>query len=246
MLHGWGQSVNTLRPMGQLLSAYRKVHLIDLPGFGASPRPLKDWSTAEYAERIRQYMDDSKIEQADLLGHSFGGKICMRIANLYPTRVGRMVLIDSSGLKASLTLHKQVRGKAIAVLRKTIKILDQTMRTNLFEKWYVPSFGSRDYKNAGQMRNILVKTVNEDISTEASQILTPTLILWGEEDTETPPEMARRLHQFIRNSQLIFLPGKDHFPFLGEGAHLCVSYIRQFLLNNDTVNGSMAGDYASA
>ena len=39
MLHGWGQSLKDLAPMGELLSRTREVHLIDLPGFGASPKP---------------------------------------------------------------------------------------------------------------------------------------------------------------------------------------------------------------
>jgi pimeloyl-ACP methyl ester carboxylesterase len=83
------------------------------------------------------------------------------------------------------------------------------------------------------MRNILVKTVNEDQTDSSHHIIAPTLILNGENDTQTPVEMAQRLHKYIRNSQLILLPGKDHFPFLGEGAHLCASYIRRFLMSED-------------
>lgn len=237
MLHGWGQSLNSLRPLGQLLSAYRKVYLIDLPGFGASPRPSEDWSTVEYAQRILQYIDDNNIECVDLLGHSFGGRICIRLASRYPNRFGRMVLIDAGGLQRALPISQIVRSYIVRDLRWLVKRLDMTFKTRFFDTWFVPRFASYDYLNAGAMRNTLVKTVNEDLSNEAAQITIPTLILWGDQDTETPPEMARRLHQYISNSELIFLPGKDHFPFLGEGAHLCASYIRQFLLSEINVSG---------
>jgi pimeloyl-ACP methyl ester carboxylesterase len=240
MLHGWGQSLNSLRLLGELLSAYRKVYLIDLPGFGKTPKPLDDWGTIEYAQRILQYMDENGMQQADLLGHSFGGRICLRLASNYPQRVSKLILIGSHGLKLRTSVKKRFYGLAVSRLGRLLKAADKLFKSNYFEQWFVPRFGSHDYKNAGPMRNSLVKTVNEDQSDSIACISAPSLILCGEKDTETPPEMAQHLHKHIRNSQLIFLPGKDHFPFLGEGAHLCASYIRKFLTGQDTLSGGTA------
>jgi pimeloyl-ACP methyl ester carboxylesterase len=76
-----------------------------------------------------------------------------------------------------------------------------------------------------------VKTVTEDLTRAASEIKAPTLLLWGEEDRATPPEMGRRLQSLIAGSQLVELPGKDHYPFQGDGAHLCAHYVLDFIIN---------------
>ena len=57
MLHGWGQNLQSLQPMGELLATRSQVHILDLPGFGKSSPPPEDWDTAQYADRIYQYLD---------------------------------------------------------------------------------------------------------------------------------------------------------------------------------------------
>src|SRR5262249_38904840 len=124
---------------------------------------------------------------------------------------------------------KNVRAQLLKAASKWCKSLDRTFNSNLFEGWFVPRYGSRDYKSAGPMRNILVKTVNEDLSSQAKEIAIPVLLLWSGSDTETPVAIGERLHELMRNSKLVVLPGKDHYPFLGESAHLCAYHVLNFL-----------------
>src|SRR6476660_8087035 len=79
MLHGWGQTLASLYPLGELLASRAIIHLIDLPGFGSSGQPTGDWDTERYSECILSYMDENELTQVDLLGHSFGGRISIRI-----------------------------------------------------------------------------------------------------------------------------------------------------------------------
>lgn len=224
ILHGWGQNLSALRPLGELLGKYRQVHLLDLPGFGASPKPKEDWDTLQYAQCVLRYMDENKLDKADLLGHSFGGHIALRLAAHYPDRVKSLVLIDSSGLKRPPSTQRIM----IRNLGQVLKVLDKIIGTSLFKNCFAPRFASRDYKNAGEMKNILVKSVNHDVTQEAQQIKNPCLILWGDKDQETPVELAERLHELIANSKIVVLPGKDHFPFASVGAHLCAFHILKF------------------
>ena len=73
------------------------------------------------------------------------------------------------------------------------------------------------------------KAVNEDVTEDAKKVSVPTFILWGEKDDETPVEMAYRFNELIKDSKLVVLPGKDHFPFLRDGAHPCAHHIKGFL-----------------
>lgn len=227
MLHGWGQTLESLQPLGELLAFEAQVHLIDLPGFGSSALPDGGWDTNQYADRILRYMDEQGLEQVDLLGHSFGGRVAIRLASRYPNRVRSLVLINSAGLQRHRSLLQWIRIKLIKWLRVFFSLIP--VFGSRLKEWHTNRFGSRDYKNAGPLRGTLVKTVNEDLTSDASQIQAPTLLIWGELDTETPLEMGIRLHRLIPHSRFIELPGRDHFLFRNEGAHLCAYYVLQLL-----------------
>jgi pimeloyl-ACP methyl ester carboxylesterase len=227
MLHGWGQNLQSLQPMGELLAYKDKVHIIDLPGFGKSAPPPEDWDTTQYADRICQYLDDNGIAQADMLGHSFGGRVSIRLAHKYPNRVRSITLINSGGLQRRRTFKQSLRSQWVRNMRNSFKI-SPIYRDELLT-WHTQKYGSRDYLNAGAMQGTLVKTVSEDVTEIVKQISVPVLLLWGEADTETPVEMGHRYHSLFPNSQLITIPNRDHFMFQAEGAHLCAYYVDKFL-----------------
>ncbi|WP_373538673.1 alpha/beta fold hydrolase [Chamaesiphon sp.] len=227
MLHGWGQNLQSLQPMGELLATRSQVHLIDLPGFGKSPSPPEDWDTAQYADRIYQYLEAQGIKSADLLGHSFGGRVSLRLAHKYPHIVRSITLVNSGGLQRQRTFQQSLRSQWVRNLRHACK-LSPLYRDELLT-WHSQKYGSRDYLNAGAMRGTLVKTVSEDLTEIARKITRPVLLLWGEADTETPVEMGHRYHSLFANSELITIPHRDHFMFQAEGSHLCAYYVEKFL-----------------
>lgn len=235
MLHGWGKSLETMRPMGELLAPHAQVHLIDLPGFGRSEIPESSWSAFDYAARILKYMDQEKIATADIAGHSFGGKVALCFALRYPDRIKKLVLMASAGLKRSPTLLRQLKLSTLKYGGKALKLIDRSFDSQLFSEYFTPRFGSADYQQAGALRPILVRSVNEDLSSEIPNIRAPTLLLWGENDTETPPEMAYRLQKLLPQSRLILLPHKGHLLFQDVGAHLCTYYMLPFLQNPEAL-----------
>ena len=89
--------------------------------------------------------------------------------------------------------------------------------------------GSADYKSAGAMRPILSRVVAEDLSTVAGQVLCPTLLIYGENDIDTPPEIGERLARLMPDARLILLPGFDHHTILSEGRHQVASRIKAFV-----------------
>ncbi|AFY94757.1 alpha/beta fold hydrolase [Chamaesiphon minutus] len=227
MLHGWGQNLQSLQPMGELLATKSQVHIIDLPGFGKSPPPPEDWDTANYADRIYQYLEESGIESADMLGHSFGGRVSIRLAHKYPQKVRSITLVNAGGLQRQRTLQQSMRSQWVRNMRNAFKI--SPLYRDALLTWHTQKYGSRDYLNAGAMRGTLVKTVSEDLTELAKQISVPVLLLWGEADTETPVEMGHRYHSLFANSELITIPNRDHFMFQAEGSHLCSYYVEKFL-----------------
>jgi pimeloyl-ACP methyl ester carboxylesterase len=235
MLHGWGRSLEAVRQLGELLAMDCRVVLVDLPGFGRSPLPFPasneggGWGTREYSERIKELLDRLGIDTCVLVGHSFGGRISLRLASRYPELVKGLILVGSHGLKRKRPLKQELRVTAIRFLTKTAKAIDGMTGTRLFAHYLAPRFGSRDYNAAGDLRKTLVKTVNEDLTQEASSITAPTLLLWGANDAETPLDLARSFRSLIKDSELHIFPNKGHEPFADVGSHLLAQYIAQFL-----------------
>ncbi|MBV9151900.1 MAG: alpha/beta hydrolase, partial [Alphaproteobacteria bacterium] len=90
-------------------------------------------------------------------------------------------------------------------------------------------FGSADYRRAGAMRPILVKTVSEDLSEPARAVRCPVVLVYGENDRETPPEIGERLRTLIPNAQLFVLRGFDHWNVLTDGQHQLTHRLSEFL-----------------
>lgn len=228
-LHGWGQTLEALKPMAELLAENNQVYLFDLPGFGKAKAPPTTWDSFAYGEYILQTMQQLGIDTFSLFGHSFGGKVAMSIAASNPKKVRSLILLATSGLKKKHSLQQKIHFKSISAFRKLIKTADRLLKTNWFETFFIPRFASKDYKNAGNMRPVLVKSVTEDFTPHLKRICCPTLILWGDKDTETPVEMAYRLQQGIQHSKLLIFTHKDHYLFNQCGHHLCAYYMNPFL-----------------
>ena len=93
-----------------------------------------------------------------------------------------------------------------------------------FMKQYI---GSRDYKAASPiMRQTLVEVVNEDLSKYAREIEEPTLLIWGDNDTEAPVNEAKELEKIMNDAALIILPG-THYAYL-ENLPRVVSILNSF------------------
>ncbi|MBX7145188.1 MAG: alpha/beta hydrolase [Oligoflexia bacterium] len=229
MMHGWGKNHLDLRPMAELLSTTYRVLLVDLPGFGRSALPKEVWGTRDYAERLYAHLDQQGIGRCDVLGHSFGGRVAIRMAALCPDRVGRLFLVASSGIPRPRSFAQLAKMRVLGLVRSILKFCDKCSGTHLFANWFVPRFASRDYLQAGALRPIFVKTVNEDASEDARKIKAPTLLLWGQEDMETPVALGQRLHQLINGSEMLVFPGRGHEPFENAGHHLLTTYITRFL-----------------
>ena len=229
MLHGWGRSSMSLKALGDLFSRDYQVHLVDLPGFGRAPIPEEVWGAHDYARVVLKALSIRGIDRFTLLGHSFGGKVAICMAAQAPAQVERLVLIAASGLPRHRGFKDRVRMQGIRFLSKFIRRYDQLTGSQVFEDRFVPRFASADYRNAGPMRPILVKAVNEAVAEQLPRIQAPTLLIWGDQDMETPPDIGERMAASILQSQLLVLPGKGHEPFAGGGAQLCAYHLKSFL-----------------
>ena len=83
LLHGWNQNIEMMMPIGEKFFDRYNVLIIDLPGFGKSSEPLHSWTVYEYAECVKQMVDDLGLNKIILMGHSFGGRVGLIYASIY-------------------------------------------------------------------------------------------------------------------------------------------------------------------
>jgi pimeloyl-ACP methyl ester carboxylesterase len=228
-LHGWGGTRDSLRGIGILFQHTHQVHLIDLPGFGDAPAPPPDWDTIAYTDLVQQYLLDHVRGPAVLIGHSFGGKLAVRLAARHLAQVRGIVVMASPGLPAPTWSRSRLRRTAIRLLRRGL-VLAAPLTGPAPVEWHTRRFGSKDYLAAGALRPLLVRSVNEDLTESARSVPCPALLLWGTEDRDTPTWLATRyLALMPGRATLELLPHKDHHLNTGTGAHLCAFKIRSWL-----------------
>jgi pimeloyl-ACP methyl ester carboxylesterase len=228
-LHGWGGSRESLRGIATLFQHTHRVHLIDLPGFGEAPPPPESWGTVEYADLVQQYLTERIAAPALLVGHSFGGRVTIRLASRRLSQIRGIVLLGVPGLPQPALSRTRLRRMGIRTLRRVLIAL-QPVTGSRAVRWHSERFGSKDYQAAGVLRPLLVRTVNEDLTESARSIACPALLVWGTDDTETPPWLATRYAELLgAKATVTLLPHKDHHLYTGTGAHLIGEKMRAWL-----------------
>ncbi|MGH1455871.1 MAG: alpha/beta fold hydrolase [Alphaproteobacteria bacterium] len=224
--HGWGQNHAAFMPLVTSLE-HRGFHItLDFPGFGQSPSPDEDWSTRHYADAVAELIKANNFGSVIWVGHSFGCRVGLQMAAHYPELIKGLCLISGAGLKRKRAIHKKIyfycRIKLFKALRRFVP--EGALKDKLMN-----AFGSADYKSAGAMRKIFVRVVNEDLTPEAEKVACPTALIYGSQDTETPPEFGMRFSRLIKGSKLHLLDGQDHYSVLQNGRHPVIKILNDFI-----------------
>ena len=217
LLHGWGQNIEMMMPIGNALKTKYRITILDLPGFGESSEPPFAWSIDDYLIMLEELLEKLKIKKPIIMGHSFGGRLAIRYSSENP--VEKLILFGSP-----VRPQKRTDSFKVKILKK-MKSLPGMNNIGEYMKKYI---GSRDYKNASPtMRKILVNVVNKDLSNYARKIKAPTLLIWGDNDTEAPIEDAKLLESIMLDAGLIILRG-THYAYL-ENLPQIITILHNFL-----------------
>jgi len=119
-LHGFGGDLNIWMFNQPELAAARTTYALDLPGHGASAKPVADGSAAGLARTVVGFLDALGIGKAHLVGHSLGGAIALAAALDAPGRVASLSLIDSAGLGPEIDIG-YIEGFIAATGRRDLK-----------------------------------------------------------------------------------------------------------------------------
>lgn len=217
LLHGWGQNIEMMKPLGDAFKDRFRITILDFPGFGESSEPKEKWTIEMYSNMLEEFVSLTGIKKPIVMGHSFGGRVAIRYSSRNP--IEKLVLFGSPCIRIEEKLSLTVR---------TLKKLKTLPGLNSFGEYMKKYIGSRDYKAASPiMRQTLVEVVNEDLSKFAREIEEPTLLIWGEYDTEAPLAEARELEKIMLDAALIVLSG-THYAYL-ENLQQVINILNSFI-----------------
>jgi pimeloyl-ACP methyl ester carboxylesterase len=216
LVHGWGANLGLMMPLAERLAGLGYCcHVPEMPGHGQSGLPPTAWSVHDYARLVAQYLDHHRLDAVLLFGHSFGGRLGLVLGAHYGDRVRKLALADSAGVRPRPSTVGQLRLKGYRVALNMLKGIGLSSQAERLRGWYTNRYGSADYKAAsGVMRETFVKVVNEDLLPLAARIQIPTLLLWGDQDRDTPLWQGQMLEKTIPDAGLVVWEGAGHYSYL--------------------------------
>ena len=223
-LHGWGCDGSIFKSSCKLLDGFR-LTFVDLWGFGNTPMPDEfksgGMSVEDYADGVAGFICRNDFKNLTVVGHSFGGRIAVTLAAKYPLLLKKLVLVDAAGLrKKSLKRWLKVR---------RYKFLKRKAKRNEKAKEKLALYGSSDFKTLkDELRPTFFKAINQSLDGFARRVSVPTLLVYGEKDSDTPLWIAKRYRRLIKGSGLVVIDGCGHFCFL-EKSKFFAAVLKSFL-----------------
>ncbi len=228
LIHGWGSSIKPWAPILKGFEGYRVIAL-DLPGCGESDILKTDWGIDDYCNFILKFINTLGIENPIMVGHSHGGRICIKMAAEGMLCPPKLILFGSAGIPAKKTLKKQLRIYSFKFIKKVLTLpIIKNYSSGLIDKAR-SHFGSADYKSAPEvMRKTMVRVIGVDLRDIIHKIECPTLLIWGDKDTETPLDNAKFMEKVIKDCGLCVIEGGSHFAFI-EQPFKVIAILKAFL-----------------
>ena len=221
-LHGWRSSKEAWMPIAEHIEqcGYR-ILFIDFPGFGASEAPNKPYNLHDYAETVRAFAEKLDIKIAAVIGHSFGARVAIKLAEEHPHLLEKLVLVASGGKRASFLTIKSFAAK----LAKPFFI--PRFMAPLRKKMY-GIMGADDYLVTTELQTTFANIIHENLDALLPRIHIKTLVVWGDKDEMAPLEYGRHMAQLLPNAQLEIINGAGHYCF-SEKSEKFIDLILKFL-----------------
>ena len=188
-----------------------KVIIPELPIYSL---PLKETTVTAFSDFLENFIKFKDLNDVILLGNSLGGHIGLIFSNKNPDLVKSLVLTGSSGLyENSMGESYPKRENYEYIKRKTQEVFyNPKVATKEIVDEVFETVNNRD--KLVRTLAIAKSAIRHNMSKELPNIKTPTLLIWGENDLVTPPEVAVEFKSLLPNSQLTWIKKCGHAPMM--------------------------------
>lgn len=195
LVHGIGVSARSYGPAAVELAQHGDVHLIDLAGYGRSPRPDRNLTIGDHAALVARYLADKDLDHPVLVGHSMGSQVVAELAASFPEQVDHVVLI----------------APVVAPGKRSLpKIAGLLLMNGLKEPPQVSALAIYDYLFRAGVPYMVQQTphlLQADLDAIAERVDAKTLVICGADDPIVPLQWGRELAGRFRQGWFATVPG---------------------------------------
>ncbi len=219
LLHAFPLNGRMFEPQMVAFSGGRRVVAPDFPGFGRSPRTPAQPDVRYYAEGVLSLLDRLGLERVVLGGVSMGGYVAFECMRLFPERVSALVLANTRPDPDSEEARETRKDMALRVAQAGVGVLAEIQ----MERLLAPATRENDEELVERVRAMILENSPDgavaalgamrerpDSTPLLAEIGIPTLVVGGEEDSISSPEVMARMADEIPESRHVSLPRAGH------------------------------------
>jgi 2-hydroxy-6-oxonona-2,4-dienedioate hydrolase len=211
LLHGLFGALSNFQ---SLIEYFRNYYKVIVPMLPLLEMDILHTSVGGLAKFVNRFLESRQLKDVHLLGNSLGGHVGLVHILKHPERIKSLILTGSSGLfENGMGDSYPKRGDYEYIKRKTeLTFYDPQMATKeLVDEVY--SITNNRLKVI-KIIALAKSAIRNNLGEELNQIKQPTLLIWGNNDTITPPFVAREFNRLIPNSELYFVDKCGHAPMM--------------------------------
>lgn len=209
LLHGWADSKETFEQLSHKLTDSYDVISLDLPGFGGSETPKNSWTLDDFAKFVASFIEKLNLKVSCIIGHSNGGAIAIHGLSDNTLRADKLILIASAGVRNPGSIRNKTLKLASKPAKLAVSFTPKKTQEKIKKKLY-KSIGS-DYMISENMKETFKNIVSADVLDDASKVIQPTILIYGDKDDSTPISLGRKLDDALKDSKLHTIDGAGHF-----------------------------------
>ncbi len=210
-LHGLFGALSNFRGVLDHFSKTNKVFIPMLPIYDL---PVLETNVKKLAKFLEKFVAFKGLQKLTLLGNSLGGHVALVFTNKHPDMVKRLILTGSSGL------YENAMGGGFP-RREDYNFIKEKVA----ETFYDPVHADKELvdecfeivNNKGKLIRILSlakSAIRHNMAKELPNMSLPTCLIWGKNDTITPPKVADEFHELLPNSSLFWIDKCGHAPMM--------------------------------
>lgn len=241
LIHGVGLDLDIWTKQVAILETQRQVLSYDLIGHGHTPPVDGDLTLGDFVEQLELLLEALNVSRADLVGFSMGAMVAQAFTLAHPARVNKLVLLNGVYARpdsASASVLARLRLVESDGIASTIEAAIDRWFSEAYRDQHPQEIESIERRlRANNLEGFLpayrvFATADAALAGRLGDITAPTLIVTGENDVGSTPEMARQMSEQIPHAALRILPGVRHMLPL-EGAEPLNALLENFLFSGE-------------
>jgi len=197
-----------------IISHFSDKYNVVVPMLPIFELPIREVTVSGLVQHVKEFVDYKGYDKVNVLGNSLGGHISLLYALEQPNKINSITLTGSSGLfENSLGSTFPKRGNYEFIKNKTQDIFfdPEVASKELVDEVFATV---NDRNKAIRIISTAKSAIRHNLSDKLHQIKAPTLLIWGDHDTVTPPFVGEKFNELIQNSELHFVEKCGHAPMM--------------------------------